>query len=41
MNAALFNENIASIFIDQVREYAIFAMDTEGVITTWNKGAER
>ncbi|TPE39139.1 sensor histidine kinase, partial [Pontibacter mangrovi] len=31
----------ASIFIDQVREYAIFAMDTEGVITTWNKGAER
>lgn len=34
-------ESIKSIFIDQVKGYAIFAMDTQGIVTTWNKGAER
>lgn len=32
---------LANHFIDQVKEYAIFAMDPKGVITTWNVGAER
>jgi PAS domain S-box-containing protein len=34
-------EKINSIFIDQVKGYAIFATDTHGTITTWNKGAEK
>lgn len=34
-------ESINSFFIDQVKDYAIFTTDTEGVITTWNKGAQR
>ncbi|NDK55665.1 sensor histidine kinase [Pontibacter fetidus] len=32
---------LSNHFISQVKEYAIFAMDTKGVITTWNLGAER
>src|SRR4051812_35462961 len=27
--------------IDSVREYAIFTTDLDGVITTWNSGAQR
>ena len=34
-------ENINSYFIEQVKDYAIFATDTEGIITSWNIGAER
>jgi len=34
-------ESINSYFIDQIKEYAIFATDTQGIITAWNKGAER
>ena len=34
-------ESINSYFIDQVKDYAIFATDTKGIITAWNKGAER
>lgn len=33
-------ERINSYFIEQVKDYAIFAMDTKGIITTWNKGCE-
>ncbi|MFT2008669.1 sensor histidine kinase [Pontibacter sp. 13R65] len=33
--------SINSFFIDQVKGHAIFATDTNGIITTWNKGAER
>ncbi len=36
-----FNESITSNFIEQVKEYAIFAMDPNGMIATWNEGAER
>ncbi|GAA4435302.1 hypothetical protein GCM10023188_27210 [Pontibacter saemangeumensis] len=34
-------ESINSFFINQIKGYAIFATDTEGIITAWNKGAER
>lgn len=29
------------IFVDSVEEYAMFLLDPNGYITTWNKGAER
>ncbi len=29
------------LLVESVREYAIFALDTHGVILTWNAGAER
>jgi PAS domain S-box-containing protein len=35
------DETIKSHFIEQVKDYAIFAMDTKGIIATWNKGCER
>ncbi len=41
MKSTFFKERIASNFISQVKEYAIFAMDVNGVIETWNEGAER
>ena len=28
-------------FVDAVEEYAIFSLDTEGFVTSWNDGAER
>ncbi|MBC5773058.1 PAS domain-containing sensor histidine kinase [Pontibacter sp. KCTC 32443] len=34
-------DKINSYFIEQIKDYAIFAMDTEGIITTWNKGVEQ
>ena len=34
-------ESLNSYFIEQVKDYAIFATDTNGIITVWNKGAER
>jgi PAS domain S-box-containing protein len=34
-------DSINAYFIDQVKDYAIFATDTQGIITAWNKGAER
>lgn len=36
-----YKERIISTFVEQVKEYAIFAMDTNGLIETWNEGAER
>jgi PAS domain S-box-containing protein len=41
MKTQHFNESITSTFIEQVKEYAIFAMDPNGIIETWNEGAER
>jgi hypothetical protein len=41
MNQHYSAERINSYFIEQVKDYAIFAMDTKGIITTWNKGCER
>ncbi|MFC6938816.1 PAS domain S-box protein [Salinirubellus sp. GCM10025818] len=29
------------LFVDAVEEYAIFTLDTEGYVTSWNRGAER
>ncbi|QMU28843.1 sensor histidine kinase [Adhaeribacter radiodurans] len=34
-------EKLNTLFINQIKNYAIFAMDTRGIITSWNKGAER
>ena len=34
-------ENINSFFINQIKNYAIFTTDPNGIITSWNKGAER
>ncbi|GHA80926.1 sensor histidine kinase [Pontibacter akesuensis] len=34
-------ELINTLFIEQIKDYAIFAMDTEGMITTWNQGVEQ
>ena len=33
--------SINSYFIEQIKDYAIFATDTRGIITAWNSGAER
>jgi PAS domain S-box-containing protein len=35
-----FNEEMA-IFVDAVHDYAIFMLDREGRVATWNSGAER
>ncbi|MDO6388706.1 PAS domain-containing sensor histidine kinase [Pontibacter sp. BT731] len=41
MNPQHSPEEINSYFIEQVKDYAIFAMDTQGIITTWNQGVEQ
>lgn len=41
MNPLHAPENIDSYFIKQIKDYAIFAMDTEGIIATWNEGVEQ
>ena len=33
--------DICRLLIERVREYAIFTLDTKGVVTSWNEGAER
>jgi len=39
--ALLDAEERLRMMIDSVKDHAIFAMDTEGQVTTWNSGAER
>ncbi len=34
-------ESINTFFINQIKDYAIFTTDTQGIIAAWNKGAER
>lgn len=34
-------ENQLQLIIDSAKDYAIFSTDQEGVVTTWNSGAER
>lgn len=29
------------LLVDRVREYAIFALDPNGIVTSWNTGAQR
>jgi PAS domain S-box-containing protein len=41
MNPFHAEESLNAFFIDQVKGYAIFATDPNGIILTWNKGAER
>lgn len=40
-SALLQSEQRFRLFVDAVRDYAIFMLDTQGNITTWNAGAER
>jgi len=35
------DEPLYRLLIEQVQDYAIFAMDTEGNVRTWNPGAQR
>jgi PAS domain S-box-containing protein len=35
------NSEFLRLLVAQVKEYAIFILDTQGVVTTWNLGAER
>jgi PAS domain S-box-containing protein len=39
--ALLHSEQRFRLFVEAVRDYALFMLDTEGNITTWNTGAER
>ncbi|GEO05209.1 hypothetical protein AAE02nite_28730 [Adhaeribacter aerolatus] len=41
MNPHYSDESLNSYFIKQIKDYAIFATDTNGIISTWNKGCER
>jgi PAS domain S-box-containing protein len=41
MNPLQSPEKINSYFIDQIKNYAIFATDKDGIVISWNKGAER
>ncbi len=41
MNPYYSPESINTYFIEQIKDYAIFAINTQGIITTWNKGCER
>ena len=41
MNPLHSPESIYSYFINQIKDYAIFATDTKGIVTAWNIGAER
>ena len=34
-------EGILELFVDAVREYAIFMLDPAGMVVTWNTGAQR
>lgn len=35
------DKRLASLLVDAVDEYAIFALDPDGMVSTWNKGAHR
>jgi len=40
-NRLRISERNLRLLIDRVQDYAIFTLDTEGVITSWNRGAQR
>lgn len=37
----LTGSNLHQLLVDNVRDYAIFALDTRGYVLSWNQGAER
>jgi PAS domain S-box-containing protein len=41
MDSVFDSDTLYRLLIEQVEDYAIFALDTEGFIRTWNPGAER
>src|SRR6478735_5898668 len=34
------NDEMFRLLVDNVRDYAIFLLDPQGIVTTWNAGAE-
>ena len=41
MDSVFHSDMLYRLLIEQVEDYAIFALDTEGYVRTWNPGAER
>jgi PAS domain S-box-containing protein len=41
MDSVFHSDTLYRLLIEQVEDYAIFALDTEGYVRTWNPGAER
>src|SRR5438477_8374736 len=39
--APAYGEETLRLFIDSVKEYAIFLLDPQGQVQSWNSGAER
>ena len=39
--SALEGRSLYELLVESVRDYAIFALDSEGHVATWNRGAER
>jgi len=41
MTAPLLTDEIYRLLVEQARDYAVFALTPEGIVATWNQGAER
>lgn len=41
MNSIAEKEELFRLLVERVRDYAIFALDPNGMVITWNLGAER
>lgn len=39
--SSLFDRDVYRLLVEQTKDYAVFALDTEGKVATWNAGAER
>lgn len=35
------SDEIFRLLVESVRDYAIFLLDPDGIVSTWNQGAER
>ena len=41
MNSVNERDELFRLLVDRVRDYAIFALDPQGIVMSWNAGAER
>ena len=41
MNSTADRDELFRLLVNRVRDYAIFALDPQGIIISWNEGAER
>lgn len=41
MSPLTISESASANFINQIKDYAVFALDPHGIVTTWNQGAQR